>query len=200
MRTTSFINLFGVDGIKNIEIPIIQRDYAQGRQDDVVSRIRATFLAVLHRSLTGWEPVSLDFVYGDVTGGKLTPLDGQQRLTTLFLLHWYIATRAAIQDGSDDCLQKFTYETRYSSRDFCQRLVKYRPAVADRTSGGLDPRPELVFSARGGTIQPSNRCCSSSTTSTISSKTATAALRGAGLRTSKIPRSSFTSCRLRTWA
>ena len=36
--------------------------------------------------------MALDFVYGDVKAGVLRPLDGQQRLTTLFLLHWYVAS------------------------------------------------------------------------------------------------------------
>ena len=38
--------------------------------------------------------MGLDFVYGDVKDGVLRPLDGQQRLTTLFLLHWYVASLA----------------------------------------------------------------------------------------------------------
>ena len=45
--------------------------------------------------MTG-EPVTLDFVYGDIdANGVMTPLDGQQRLTTLFLLHWYAARKSA---------------------------------------------------------------------------------------------------------
>jgi hypothetical protein len=135
MKMNSFVKLFSLDGIKKIEIPIIQRDYAQGRRDDVVRRIRRNFLATLHRALTGGEPVSLDFVYGEVTGGKMIPLDGQQRLTTLFLLHWYIAARAGIHGAGSEFLRNFTYETRYSSRDFCSRLIEQRPAFPiDRLS------------------------------------------------------------------
>src|SRR5690348_1184106 len=81
--------------VDRIEIPIIQRDYAQGRDSLAVARIRSNFLDVLHGALTTETPVSLDFVYGDVVNGTLRPLDGQQRLTTLFLLHWYLAWRAA---------------------------------------------------------------------------------------------------------
>jgi hypothetical protein len=126
-KMTSFIGLFRAGEIKKIEIPIIQRDYAQGRQDDVVPRIRGNFLAVLYGALTEGKPVSLDFVYGEVTGGTLTPLDGQQRLTTLFLLHWYIAARAGIQGDGSEFLRSFTYKTRYSSRDFCSKLVEHPP-------------------------------------------------------------------------
>jgi hypothetical protein len=126
---TSFINLFQEYQIGKIEIPIIQRDYAQGRQDDVVPRIRETFLAVLHHALTGTATqVSLDFVYGNVIKGTMTPLDGQQRLTTLFLLHWYLAARQHIPNNNRNFLNSFTYETRYSSRDFCSKLVTQQPA------------------------------------------------------------------------
>ncbi|KAA6317679.1 hypothetical protein EZS27_032201 [termite gut metagenome] len=95
-REYTFQNLFGssfnFEGteitLNKIEIPIIQRDYAQGRTTSEVERIRNRFLDALFRSITNGEHRVLDFVYGDVSqNGVLTPLDGQQRLTTLFLLH-----------------------------------------------------------------------------------------------------------------
>ena len=107
----------------------LQRDYAQGRPDPDASRIRHDFLGVLHRALTGGEAVGLDFVYGDVTGEVLTPLDGQQRLTTLFLLHWYLAARADRLDEQQGWKQ-FSYDTRHSARRFCEELVKCRPPFA----------------------------------------------------------------------
>lgn len=127
MKTESFVSIFSPEGIQRIEIPIIQRDYAQGRRDAVASRIRESFLDVLTRALTGGEPVSLDFVYGDIAGGVLTPLDGQQRLTTLFLLHWYVVARAGVRGGESEVLRAFTYATRHSSREFCRRLADARP-------------------------------------------------------------------------
>ena len=85
--------------IKSIEIPIIQRDYAQGRLSKDVSRIRKQFINSLYNAITGKsEPIKLDFVYGNVTNSILIPLDGQQRLTTLFLLHWYIAKHEKIHE------------------------------------------------------------------------------------------------------
>ncbi len=106
-----------------IEIPTIQRDYAQGREEE--SRIRDSFLKVLHRKIENEkESVNLDFVYGRIKDGKLIPLDGQQRLTTLFLLHWYLAVRDVRLD--EECMKilgKFTYETRISSREFCKALA-----------------------------------------------------------------------------
>ena len=127
MNTESFITMFERQEIERIEIPIIQRDYAQGRPDSIAKRIRENFLEVLCRALTNGNRVSLDFVYGEIAGGVMTPLDGQQRLTTLFLMHWYVAARAGVHGGDSDFLQRFTYETRYSSRDFCAKLTQQKP-------------------------------------------------------------------------
>lgn len=106
-----------------IEIPIIQRDYAQGREDK--TEIRNSFLNTLHNALIKEKELELDFVYGSVKNDTLQPLDGQQRLTTLFLLHWYLLNKENETDEkSIEVLRKFTYETRISSRDFCEELVK----------------------------------------------------------------------------
>lgn len=114
--------------INKIEMPIIQRDYAQGRKSDEVKRIRERFLDALFQSIVGNKHITLDFVYGDVSkDGVLTPLDGQQRLTTLFLLHWYIAKKENVEVKDYGFLNSFSYATRFSSRDFCQELVKYSP-------------------------------------------------------------------------
>lgn len=104
-----------------IEIPIIQRDYAQGQLGK--ENLRKNFLADLKNALDSNEKMKLDFVYGSTEKDRLNPLDGQQRLTTLWLLHWYIALRAG-ELNEDNCktFQKFTYETRISSREFCQNL------------------------------------------------------------------------------
>lgn len=104
-----------------VEIPIIQRDYAQGRLGK--ENLRKNFLADLKNALDSGGAMKLDFVYGSIENGNLNPLDGQQRLTTLWLLHWYIALRAG-ELSEDNCkiFRKFTYETRISSREFCQNL------------------------------------------------------------------------------
>jgi hypothetical protein len=118
--------------LSKIEIPIIQRDYAQGRKNDEVKRIRERFLDALFQAIVGNKHITLDFVYGDVSkDGVLTPLDGQQRLTTLFLLHWYIAKKEDVDVTEFKFLNYFSYATRFSSRDFCQELVKYSPDFSD---------------------------------------------------------------------
>ena len=49
------------------------------------------------------------------------PLDGQQRLTTLFLIHWYFAKKSDNKDVLTH-LAKFTYSTRNSSKAFFKLL------------------------------------------------------------------------------
>lgn len=106
-----------------IVVPIIQRDYAQGRKGKEDLRFR--FLSSLQKALNEGEEAKLDFVYGGVENNQMMPLDGQQRLTTLWLLHWYIAFRAnKLKDGVVRTrLKKFYYATRPSSTEFCRRLV-----------------------------------------------------------------------------
>ena len=113
--------------VRRIEIPLIQRDYAQGRDSGAVARIRDNFLGALYDALTAEDaPLSLDFIYGDVVDGTLRPLDGQQRLTTLFLLHWYLAWRTA-RLGQDLGWKRFEYATRPGARRFCACLAAAAP-------------------------------------------------------------------------
>lgn len=131
----SFIDIFGTVSLneqetvnlKKITIPIIQRDYAQGRRDPEIERVRNRFLDALYAGLS--KPITLDFIYGDIDkDGVMTPLDGQQRLTTLFLLHWYAAKKANVSKEESPFLHCFGYETRYSARDFCCRLADFTPS------------------------------------------------------------------------
>ena len=106
----------------NIEIPIIQRDYAQGRIGE--EHLRQNFLSDLKIALDSKKSLKLDFIYGSVDELKMQPLDGQQRLTTLWLLHWYIALRANKMEEACQKLKNFSYETRISSREFFKNLCQ----------------------------------------------------------------------------
>nr|WP_288210536.1 DUF262 domain-containing protein [uncultured Dysgonomonas sp.] len=107
-----------------VEIPIIQRDYAQGRKEE--TEVREIFLKALFDAISSKTPIKLDFIYGSKVQDSFQPLDGQQRLTTLFILHWYAALQLdhSKQKGVFSVLGKFTYETRISSRDFCRALIQ----------------------------------------------------------------------------
>lgn len=128
MIQCTFANIFKND-ITDIEIPKIQRDYAQGRKDSKVDKIRDNFLTALYNSLHNKKPITLDFVYGSIVEDKnetkkLIPLDGQQRLTTLFLLHLFVAKKEKIDKSQYEFLNHFSYNTRFSSRDFCHCIIE----------------------------------------------------------------------------
>ncbi len=118
-KTKSFWDLLKS---QSVEIPIIQRDYAQGRVG--TEEIRSNFLAALYDSLSISQNIRLDFIYGSIVNGSFQPLDGQQRLTTLFLLYWYAANKDSISiENYENILGNFKYETRISSREFCEALI-----------------------------------------------------------------------------
>ena len=126
---TSFLQL--VKECK-VVIPILQRDYAQGRNTGQVPSIRDNILKALCLAVQlGQNPLELDFVYGYTNTLNeqrvFYPLDGQQRLTTLFLFHWFVAAKEGHSSEASPLLDRFTYETRHSSRLFCAKLVKYQP-------------------------------------------------------------------------
>lgn len=117
------LDFFKLISEQKIEIPIIQRDYAQGRKDK--REIRINFLNALFESISYNKPIKLDFIYGSNVNNSFQPLDGQQRLTTLFLLHWYAAIQSnSLDENTQKLLSKFSYETRITSRDFCLALVQ----------------------------------------------------------------------------
>lgn len=120
MTNTKAISFWEFLNGYKIEIPIIQRDYAQGRKGK--EELRKGFLEDIKNALDTNSPLQLDFVYGAEKDKILNPLDGQQRLTTLWLLHWYIALRAKQLEEVSKILEGFSYETRISSREFCKQL------------------------------------------------------------------------------
>lgn len=107
-----------------IRIPKIQRDYAQGRQNQKVDEIRKVFVHTLLLVVKGKRPATeLDFVYGSINNNAFEPLDGQQRLTTLFLLHWMMGVSLCMPEDKKHSI--FTYETRNTSNEFCDELVQH---------------------------------------------------------------------------
>ena len=128
--------------VSSVVIPQIQRPYAQGRTDEVSTYIRNTFLDEIFESLSKDEEeiFDLNFIYGVIKPNndkyKMELLDGQQRLTTLFLLYWYITNAELDWEESlfvrRECLSKFTYETRATSTVFCQKLAYYKVELGEK--------------------------------------------------------------------
>lgn len=130
-------------GKYNVCIPILQRDYAQGR--DGKEYIREVFLKDIKDAVEKNQPLTMDFVYGyqehkkeyDKEYDVFYPLDGQQRLTTVWLVYWYLALRACKLNSEISGLSRFTYQTRKSSREFCEALCKRENNIYYKENNGL---------------------------------------------------------------
>jgi len=119
---------------KPVEIPIIQRDYAQGRTDSKTNKIRKDFLNAIfdflqQKKANHTAELELDFLYGlNKESGTFIPIDGQQRLTALWLLYLFTAKKEKIEATETEFLKNFLYETRHSTTQFCKNLTAFEPA------------------------------------------------------------------------
>lgn len=115
-----------------IEIPAIQRDYVQGRGFTIEDQDkREAFVSKLINAIAKEDSVQchLEFIYGtkNEISNSFIPLDGQQRLTTLFLLHWVIWNKSS-ENGKEKypltLIEGFKYKTRISSLAFCHNIIE----------------------------------------------------------------------------
>ncbi len=118
-----------------VRIPLIQRDYVQGADQNTDKRDK--FLQALLSALKDGEKLSLDFIYGSTNTEYFEPLDGQQRITTLFLLYYVLKQVSQVKPENkiDEQISRFTYVTRNSSTAFCQNLF----AVDNKLELGNEP-------------------------------------------------------------
>ena len=108
----------------HIVIPPLQRDYAQGRENDsAIEQIRNSLIEELFDSLVNNKKLVLNFIYGEKEEGRFIPIDGQQRLTTLFLLHWYVFSRLKYVDGLQQ-LRNFHIKREILQNDFVKKSAK----------------------------------------------------------------------------
>ncbi len=126
---------------KSILIPQIQRDYVQYRSSGKVEKSRENFTKELSSVLTGeTQFINLNFIYGysdivfkDATSNTplqrydaFVPIDGQQRLTTLFLLHLYVYSKASTPQNiiKEKFEGKLFYQTRVTTQSFIDSIVE----------------------------------------------------------------------------
>ena len=134
MPTIGILTSFS-DFIKDhyVEIPRIQRDYTYGsgtpKTEEVVDKLLSDIFSTLNNPD---KEMILDFVYGCKNEkGNFEPLDGQQRLTTLFLLHLYAAWGADAPTSS----LVFRYSTRDNTSVFCESITDPAKFIYDRNGG-----------------------------------------------------------------
>jgi len=137
----NILSLFDLLNQYYVEIPEVQRDYAHGRNDQHSVSVRKTLLNDIKKALEDNQILDLNFIYGKPVDNKFIPLDGQQRLTTLFLVYLYAY---ANDETKTPLLRKFTYKTRTSSRDFIDSLVMHRSEIF---TGSAKPSDEISDSS-----------------------------------------------------
>ena len=115
---TNFLDIF--EHSKKILIPSIQRNYVQGNNENIREKLIKNIFEVIQDEK---KFINLDIIYGVKSNDAFIPIDGQQRLTTLFLFYWYIAVKNW-ENGGEQLLNiiDITYENKISSREFFELL------------------------------------------------------------------------------
>lgn len=96
-----------------VVIPSIQREYVQPLNESII----CGFVDALINAYQNNQKKDLNYIYGIDSDAYFEPIDGQQRLTTLWLIHLYVAAREG-----DSLPARLEYRTRDVSSDFCIKL------------------------------------------------------------------------------
>ena len=127
-------------------IPGIQRHYVQGANNPKAESVRKQFIKEIFTAIEKKQnEFNLHFIYGPInTNGEdsFVPVDGQQRLTTLWLIARYAVEKAESSDRKDllRLLSRFTYEDRINAKRFCQALT----CEDSRWNITQDPNPNIL--------------------------------------------------------
>lgn len=108
---------------KTILIPLLQRDYVQGCEK---SAVISPFLDALLE-----KDCDLNYIYGYEKDGCFIPVDGQQRLTTLWLLYLYLH---AYKKRTREYRVHMKFVSREYANDFCERIVEYLEELLPKSS------------------------------------------------------------------
>lgn len=139
-------NLFALLSRYRVVIPGIQRHYVQGAKNSKAKSVRKQFIKEIFTAIEEKQgDFNLHFIYGPInTDGEdsFAPVDGQQRLTTLWLIARYAVEKAEPSDRKDllRLLSRFTYEDRINAKRFCQALT----CEDSRWDITQDPNPDIL--------------------------------------------------------
>ena len=138
-------NLFVLLSRYRVVIPGIQRHYVQGANNPKAESVRKQFVKEIFKAIEKQEILNLHFIYGPInTDGEdsFVPVDGQQRLTTLWLIARYAVEKTDITIRKDllRLLSRFTYEDRINAKRFCQALT----CDDSKWNISKDPNPDIL--------------------------------------------------------
>ena len=121
-------NLLALLSHYRVVVPGIQRHYVQGSNTSKAYSVRIQFVNEIFSLIENNEELHLHFIYGPIdTDGEdsFVPVDGQQRLTTLWLIARYATERLSgiEQDKVLKLLSRFSYADRVNAARFCYALT-----------------------------------------------------------------------------
>lgn len=108
-------------GYEKVVVPIIQRDFVYGLETESAKKFIGDIFACLYESLT----IDFGFIYGYHNEEKTIfhVIDGQQRLTILYLLQQYLSWGVENRPENSK-LFKLVYEVRCTTQDFLTELSR----------------------------------------------------------------------------
>lgn len=120
-------NLFALLSRYRVIVPGIQRHYVQGADKPEAKSIRENFINEIFDIIEEEKTLNLHFIYGPIdTNGEdsFVPVDGQQRLTTLWLIARYATEELENTTRKDilGLLSRFSYADRIHATRFCREL------------------------------------------------------------------------------
>lgn len=118
---------------QNIIIPLLQRDYVQGGRFDVIEPFLGQLISALKDDVA---EMNLNYIYGYNKGNGFVPIDGQQRLITLWLLHLYL--------NPHNFEVKLQFESREFADNFCEQLRNNLFDILDK-QGENDNLKDLII-------------------------------------------------------
>ena len=113
-------------------IPIIQREYIQGFNDQrIINTTNKMIDDILAALKNERDRVNLNIIYGYSENNVFYPIDGQQRLTLLYLIIYYCAVMGENIEDFNSNIKSFSYETKDTSKSFFEMILKKAEDISE---------------------------------------------------------------------
>ncbi|MBO1871467.1 DUF262 domain-containing protein [Lachnoanaerobaculum sp. Marseille-Q4761] len=125
-------------------IPIIQREYIQGCHDQrIINTTNKMIDDILTALRNERERVNLNIIYGYSENNVFFPIDGQQRLTLLYLIIYYCAVMGEKIEDFNSNIKSFSYETKDTSKRFFEVILNKAKDISEILNSGKDVVREM---------------------------------------------------------
>lgn len=125
-------------------IPIIQREYIQGCHDQrIINTTNRMIDDILTALRNERDRVNLNIIYGYSENNVFFPIDGQQRLTLLYLIIYYCAVMGEKIEDFNSNIKSFSYETKDTSKRFFEVILNKAKDISEILNSGKDVVREM---------------------------------------------------------